>query len=207
VRTAGQSPVMDVMERARRWKAREEGAYVNVFYGFPWSDVPDVGTTVHVMTDYGNGNTIILVPAYHQTIPPEENRFGPIEPDDYQVFVSKTRVHFRRGFDETGSIRSAIRATGAGAPSIRASPLRMPPATDAPRKPGRTLWYAVISTGGPPAVGPEWRHERSEGRRSCPRDADEINLSELSTLSSKFFGYRSELKIPENQHVISSTAI
>jgi len=238
----GQSPVMDIMERARRWETREEGAYVNVFYGFPWSDVPDVGTTVHVMTDddpaladsiaddmadyiwrvrsdfargeypepdaaveqaqsairagetpvvladywdrpgdatwtlrelkeqgvggvlytaltaeptldriwaedlqpgdafsgtvggytgeqagepvpiegtlvwrgsqwgydrvaaidYGDGSTIILVPAYHQTITPEENRFGPIDPDEYQVFVSKTRVHFRRGFDETG---------------------------------------------------------------------------------------------------------
>ena len=238
----GQSPVMDIMERARRWEAREEGAYVNVFFGFPWSDVPDVGTTVHVMTDgdqaladsiatdmadyiwrvradfaqgeypepeeavrqaraaiaagetpvvladywdrpgdatwtlrelkeqgvggvlytaltaeptldriweedlqpgdafsgtvggytgeqagepvpiegtlvwrgaqwgydrvaaidYGDGNTLILVPAYHQTITPEENCFGPIDPDDYQVFVSKTRVHFRRGFDETG---------------------------------------------------------------------------------------------------------
>jgi microcystin degradation protein MlrC len=52
--------------------------------------------------NYGEGNTLILVPAYQQTIRPEELRFGPIEPDDYQVFVSKTRVHFRRGFDETG---------------------------------------------------------------------------------------------------------
>jgi microcystin degradation protein MlrC len=238
----GQSPVMDIMERARRWEARENDAYVSVFLGFPWSDVPDVGTAVHVMTngdqtladsiatdmedsiwrvradfaqgeypepetavrqarraiqngetpvvladywdrpgdatwtlrelmeqdvggvlyasltaeptldaiweqdlqpgdafsgtvggytgeqagepvaidgtlawrgerwgydrvaaiDYGDGNTLILVPAYQQTIRPEELRFGPIEPDDYQVFVSKTRVHFRRGFDETG---------------------------------------------------------------------------------------------------------
>ena len=47
----GQSPSMDIMERARRWEAREPDAYVSVFYGFPWSDVPDVGTTVHVMTD------------------------------------------------------------------------------------------------------------------------------------------------------------
>ena len=238
----GQSPSMDIMERARRWEAREDDAYVSVFYGFPWSDVPDVGAAVHVMTDgdqaladsiaddmadfiwrvrtdfaqgdypeppeairqaqqaiqagetpvvladywdrpgdatwtlrelieqnvsgvlyasltaeptldriweqdlqpgdafsgavggytgeqagepiaidgtlawrgarwgydrvaaidYGDGNTLILVPAYQQTIRPETLRFGPIEPDDYQVFVSKTRVHFRRGFDETG---------------------------------------------------------------------------------------------------------
>ena len=41
----GQSPSMDIMERARRWEAREDDAYVSVFYGFPWSDVPDVGST------------------------------------------------------------------------------------------------------------------------------------------------------------------
>jgi microcystin degradation protein MlrC len=47
----GDSPSMDIMERARRWEAREEGTFVSVFYGYPWSDVPDVGATVHVMTD------------------------------------------------------------------------------------------------------------------------------------------------------------
>lgn len=47
----GQSPSMMIMERARRWEAREKDAFVSVFYGFPWSDVPDVGTTVHVMTN------------------------------------------------------------------------------------------------------------------------------------------------------------
>ena len=47
----GQSPAMDIMERARRWEARENDAYVSVFYGYPWSDVPDVGATVQVMTN------------------------------------------------------------------------------------------------------------------------------------------------------------
>lgn len=47
----GQSPSMDIMERARRWEAREPDAFVSVFYGFPWSDVPDVGATVHVITN------------------------------------------------------------------------------------------------------------------------------------------------------------
>lgn len=238
----GQSPAMDIMERARRWEAREHDVFVSVFYGFPWSDVPDVGATVHVMTngdqaladtiandmadyvwrvredfahgdyprpeeavrrtreaiasgetpvvladywdrpgdatwtlrelqeqgvggvlyasltaaptldsiwendlqpgtaietdvggytgeqagqpvhidgtlrwrgerwgydrvaaiEHGDGSMLILVPSYQQTMYPGELRFGPIEPDDYQVFVSKTRVHFRRGFDETG---------------------------------------------------------------------------------------------------------
>ena len=42
---------MDIMERARRWEAREHDVFVSVFYGFPRSDVPDVGATVHVMTN------------------------------------------------------------------------------------------------------------------------------------------------------------
>ncbi len=238
----GQSPLMDVYERARRWEDREPGAYVNVFLGFPWADVPTVGVCVQVMTnddqgladriaddmakfiwrvreewahgefpqpeeavratreaieagetpvvladywdrpgdatwtlrelidqdvdrvlyaalsaepsldsiweedlqpgdafdmevggytgeqagapvridgtliwrgsrwgyervaaiEHGNGSVIILVPAYQQITTPGTLRFGPIDPDEFDVFVLKTRVHFRRGFDETG---------------------------------------------------------------------------------------------------------
>ena len=35
-------------------------------------------------------------------------RIGPVEPDDYDVFVVKSRVHFRRGFDETGYAQTVI---------------------------------------------------------------------------------------------------
>jgi microcystin degradation protein MlrC len=51
VQWTGKSPSMDIMERARRWESREEDVFVSVAYGFPWSDVPDVGATVHVMTN------------------------------------------------------------------------------------------------------------------------------------------------------------
>jgi len=51
VQWTGQSPSMDIMERARRWEARIPDVFVSVFYGFPWSDVPDVGTTIQVMTN------------------------------------------------------------------------------------------------------------------------------------------------------------
>ena len=243
----GQSPSMDIMERARRWEAREDDAYVSVFYGYPWSDVPDVGATVHVMTNgdqdladriaddmddfmwrvredfavggypgpeeaarivaaavangetpvavgdhsdrpgdathilsafeaagigrvlygtitspatlealaaagarsgdpfdmeiggftpsggsprrvtgtveyfgegfgydaiavvsFGDGNVVFLTPAYEQVLYPDAFRIGPIDPDDYDVFVVKSRVHFRRGFDETGYARSIV---------------------------------------------------------------------------------------------------
>ncbi len=243
----GQSPSMEIMERARRWEARENDAYVSVFYGYPWSDVPDVGATVHVMTNddpalagriaddmndfiwrvredfavggypgpgeaarivaeavasgqtpvavgdhsdrpgdatyilnafeaegidhvlygtissphtidelatsgaqagdafdmeiggftpsggsprrivgtleylgeglgheriaavsFGNSNLVILTPAYEQVLYPEAFRIGPVEPEDYDVFVVKSRVHFRRGFDETGYARTIV---------------------------------------------------------------------------------------------------
>jgi microcystin degradation protein MlrC len=244
----GQSPSMDIMERARRWEARQMDTYVNVFYGFPWSDVPDIGTTVQVITnndqqlantiaddmadfiwrvreelarktypmpdravelagkaigneqvplvladysdrpgdatwilkqlndqnvngvlyatlrdegvleklkqdkakpgdafdmevggftgeqagrpvrikgrivffgphwsfeniaaiEYGESNLIIITPTYFQITTPGSLRFGPIEPDQYQVFVVKSRVHFRRGFDETGYAKTIL---------------------------------------------------------------------------------------------------
>jgi microcystin degradation protein MlrC len=248
VQWTGQSPSMDIMERARRWESREDDVYVSVFYGYPWSDVPDVGTTVHVMTDsdqaladrvaedmadfiwrvrrdfahgdfpmpeeairktqqaiatgatpvvlgdysdrpgdatwilqqlldqrlsrvlyatlrderalealasgnvspgdpfdmevggltgpqagnsvrisgtiryfgphwsyervaaieFGDHNMLILTPAYTQVTNPDQLRFGPIEPDNYDLFVVKSRVHFRRGFDETGYAKTIL---------------------------------------------------------------------------------------------------
>ena len=243
----GQSPAMDIMERARRWEARENDAYVSVFFGYPWSDVPDVGATIQVMTNddqaladriaddmddfmwrvredfalgsypapdeaarivaaaisrgetpiavgdysdrpgdathilsafeaagignvlygtitspatlealaaagaqpgdpfdmeiggftpsggsprritgtleyfgegfgydaiaavsFGDGNVVFLTPAYEQVLYPDAFRFGAIDPADYDVFVVKSRVHFRRGFDETGYARTIL---------------------------------------------------------------------------------------------------
>jgi microcystin degradation protein MlrC len=49
----GASPWMDLVQRALVWEAREPDLYVNVFFGFPWSDVPDVGMTIQAMS---NGN-------------------------------------------------------------------------------------------------------------------------------------------------------
>jgi microcystin degradation protein MlrC len=49
----GASPWMDLIQRALVWEAREPDVYVNVFFGFPFADVPDVGMTIQVLT---NGN-------------------------------------------------------------------------------------------------------------------------------------------------------
>jgi microcystin degradation protein MlrC len=49
----GASPWMDLVQRALTWEAREPDLYVNVFFGFPFADVPDVGMTIQTLT---NGN-------------------------------------------------------------------------------------------------------------------------------------------------------
>jgi microcystin degradation protein MlrC len=49
----GQQPWISIVQRALTWEAREKDVYVSYFFGFPWSDVPDVGATFQVMT---NGN-------------------------------------------------------------------------------------------------------------------------------------------------------
>jgi microcystin degradation protein MlrC len=46
----GASPWMDLVQRALVWEAREPDLYMNVFFGFPFADVPDVGMTVQAMT-------------------------------------------------------------------------------------------------------------------------------------------------------------
>jgi microcystin degradation protein MlrC len=239
---------MNIMERARRWEAREQDAFVSVFYGFPWADVPDVGATVHVMTndnqkladqiaddmsdyiwrvredlfgeefaqpdvaarkaadaftsgetpivladysdrsgdathvlrevvdqslsgvliatvrdehvidallqanakagdrfsmdvggfagpasgepvhidgtltyldkgfnfdtvaivDFGDRNSLIITPALKQVIWTEELAFGPLQLENFDTFIVKSRVHFRRGFDETGYASTII---------------------------------------------------------------------------------------------------
>jgi microcystin degradation protein MlrC len=47
----GASPWMDLVQRALVWEAREPDVYVNIFFGFPFADVPDVGMTVQVLTN------------------------------------------------------------------------------------------------------------------------------------------------------------
>jgi microcystin degradation protein MlrC len=42
---------MDLVQRALTWEAREPDVYVNVYFGFPWSDVPDAGMTIQVLTN------------------------------------------------------------------------------------------------------------------------------------------------------------
>jgi microcystin degradation protein MlrC len=51
VQWTGASPWMDLVQQALVWEASEPDVYVNLFFGFPFADVPDVGMTVQVITN------------------------------------------------------------------------------------------------------------------------------------------------------------
>src|SRR5215472_2154716 len=47
----GASPWMDLVQRALTWEAREPDLYINLFFGFAYADVPDVGMTIQAMSN------------------------------------------------------------------------------------------------------------------------------------------------------------
>jgi microcystin degradation protein MlrC len=55
---------------------------------------------------FGEGNSLIITPALRQVIWTEQLEVGGLDPDDFDAFVTKSRAHFRRGFDETGYAKS-----------------------------------------------------------------------------------------------------
>lgn len=65
--------------------------------------------------EFGDHNLLYVTPAYEQILYPEALSVGPVNADDYDVFVVKSRVHFRRGFDETGYARTILVVDAPGA--------------------------------------------------------------------------------------------
>jgi microcystin degradation protein MlrC len=68
--------------------------------GFSFDRVAVVG--------FGEGNVVIITPTYTQITDPGRFRAFSLELADFDVFVVKSRVHFRRGFDETGFARTIV---------------------------------------------------------------------------------------------------
>lgn len=57
---------------------------------------------------FGGGNVLVLSPQLAQIVDPEELwRLG-LEPADFDVVAIKSRVHFRRGFDDSGYARTIL---------------------------------------------------------------------------------------------------
>ena len=60
------------------------------------------------VVEFGDGNAVIITPTYEQVTEPERFGFLPMGLDQFDVFVVKSRVHFRRGFDETGFAKTIV---------------------------------------------------------------------------------------------------
>jgi len=58
--------------------------------------------------EFGDNNALIITPTLSQIMYPEVLQFGPLDPNDFDVIVVKSRVHFRRGFDETGYAKTIM---------------------------------------------------------------------------------------------------
>ena len=69
---------------------------------------PGVDFDEVAIVEFGDRNSLIITPALKQILWTEELEFGPLDPDKFDSFVVKSRVHFRRGFDETGYARTII---------------------------------------------------------------------------------------------------
>src|SRR6266850_317762 len=173
----GASPWMDLVQRALVWEAREPDLYMNVFFGFPFADVPDVGMTVQTMTNgkpelareaaedvatwawrrreallkagdpfdmdvggladesagqpvrikgtiagvahiagrhwvsvaFGRGNVVLISEYLTQVMDPLDLKAAlGFTIDQFKVFAIKSRVHFRRGFDDSGFAKTIL---------------------------------------------------------------------------------------------------
>jgi microcystin degradation protein MlrC len=60
------------------------------------------------VVEFGDGNAVILTPTYEQVTEPERFDFLPMSLTEFDVIVVKSRVHFRRGFDETGFAKTIV---------------------------------------------------------------------------------------------------
>jgi len=60
------------------------------------------------VVEFGDGNAVIITPTYEQVTEPERFGFLPMGLDVFDVIVVKSRVHFRRGFDETGFAKTIV---------------------------------------------------------------------------------------------------
>lgn len=59
---------MSLVNRALTWEAREPDLYINIFFGFPWADVPDAGMFVQATTNDNPELAAQVVEEISQTI-------------------------------------------------------------------------------------------------------------------------------------------
>jgi microcystin degradation protein MlrC len=75
------------------------------------------GTVLHVIEQsgqlwvcvaFGNGNVLVISPYLVQIMEPSTLTEIGVDPSAFQVIAIKSRVHFRRGFDDSGFARAIL---------------------------------------------------------------------------------------------------
>lgn len=61
-----------------------------------------------VSVKFGRGNVLVISPYLSQIIDPASFRSLGIEPNDFKAIAIKSRVHFRRGFDDNGYAKTIL---------------------------------------------------------------------------------------------------
>jgi microcystin degradation protein MlrC len=57
---------------------------------------------------FGRGNVLVISPYLVQIMEPSSIRALGLDPDDFKVIAIKSRVHFRRGFDDSGYAKTIL---------------------------------------------------------------------------------------------------
>jgi len=51
---------------------------------------------------------VVFSPSGGAPTAPDHMRFGEVQPEDFNIYVTKHRVHFRSGFVDTGIVKTVI---------------------------------------------------------------------------------------------------
>ncbi|MFT4047360.1 MAG: M81 family metallopeptidase [Solimonas sp.] len=66
------------------------------------------GGQLWVSVKFGDGNVVIISPYLYQDLEPTEFLSIGINPADFKAFAIKSRVHFRRGYDDNGYAKTIL---------------------------------------------------------------------------------------------------
>lgn len=84
------------------------GTVNTVSNGIGRRSVSSAAGELWISVKFGKGNVLVISPHLVQVTDPEPIRDLGIEPNDFKVIVLKSRVHFRRGFDDNGYAKTIL---------------------------------------------------------------------------------------------------
>jgi microcystin degradation protein MlrC len=87
---------------------RVVGTVYTVSGGISRNGRGSAGSQLWVSVKFGDGNVLVISPYLSQIVDPQLFLQLGINPADFKVFAIKSRVHFRRGFDDNGYAKTIL---------------------------------------------------------------------------------------------------